>query len=94
MAAYLVIDTVVHDREVYRQYVEAVRPIIEAYGGEYIVSTEKILPISGGWEPKRMVILRFPDVMKLDACFSSPEYAAIKHMREASCTGRTVMLED
>ena len=94
MPAYLVIDTVVHDPTVYAEYLDKVRPIMAAYGGEPLVSSEKITPVSGGWEPKRMSILRFPDMAALKSCFGSEDYAAIKHLREASCSGRTVIVED
>jgi uncharacterized protein (DUF1330 family) len=94
MPAYLLIDTVVHDREVYKQYVEAFLPILESFGGEYIVSSEKITSFVGGWEPKRIVMLRFPDAERLRACFASEEYTAVKHLQQASCGGRTIMVED
>lgn len=94
MAALLVIDTTVHDPKVYKQYTTAARPIIEAHGGEYLARSEKITPLSGGWEPTRMVIIRFPDMERLQACFGCDDYAAIKHLREASCAGKAVIVED
>ena len=94
MPAYLVIDSIVHDPETYGQYTTAVRPIIQAYGGKTLVSSDKVTPLSGGWEPKRVAIIRFSDAATLKDCFASEEYMAIKHLRDNSCSGKTVIVED
>lgn len=94
MAAYLVIDAETTNPEVFAQYASAARKVVEDHGGEYMLRSEMLTPVAGGWEPKRIVIIRFPDKATLEACFASPEYMAIVPLRQHSTRGRAVIAED
>ena len=47
MSCYFVIDTYIDPdkgRREYDEYIELVKPIVEAHNGEYLVRSEKIIP--------------------------------------------------
>lgn len=44
MPAYVLIEIEIHDRDTYFQYIEQARPIVESYGGHYLIRGGK----SGG----------------------------------------------
>ncbi len=49
MRCYFVVDTYIDEekgRGTYDEYIESVVPIVERYGGEYIVRSEKITSLS------------------------------------------------
>jgi uncharacterized protein (DUF1330 family) len=94
MACYFLAEIDVHAPAPYRDYVEQASTIVPRYGGEYVFRSEAIIPVSGGWSPKRMLLIRFPDREALQRCFASPEYLAIKHLRENSTTSRAIIIQD
>lgn len=87
MSAFFVVSISIenkNDRNPYDEYIEKVKPIVENYGGKYIVRSERISNLSGGWNPDRLIIIEFETRKQLDECFSSAEYNSIKGLRESS----------
>lgn len=86
MAAYLVVDTLLEDPEGYEQYKILAKPIVEKYGGQYMVRGGAItLRESDLWTPTRMVLIEFPDVQAANRFYDSPEYqTALRMGRDAS----------
>ena len=93
MACFFLAEIEVHIAAPYREYVEKVSEILRRYGGEYVFRSETITPMSGNWTPKRMVLIKFGSGEELQRCFASPEYQAIKHLREDSTTSRSVIIQ-
>lgn len=82
MAAYVIVDTKIHDEEGYEQYKALARPIAESYGGEYLVRGGAIDLIDDDlWTPTRIVVVRFPDRAAARAFNDSEEYAAVAKLR-------------
>ena len=93
MSAYLLIDITVKDKAPYMQYIEKARPIVENYGGEYIIRGGAVTPLFGDWLPERIILIKFPSKETIEKCFSSKEYLEIKHLRENSTITKSVILE-
>jgi len=97
MACFFIVDTYIYKnkgRGSYDDYIEQVKPIVESYGGEYLVRTENVTALSPLRGPDRVIIIRFPSREKLDACFASDEYRRIMHERANSVDARAVIVED
>jgi uncharacterized protein (DUF1330 family) len=94
VACYLLAEIEVHAPARYREYVEQASAIVARHGGEYLFRSEAITPVSGGWSPGRMILIRFPTREALQRCFGSPEYQAIAHLRESSTSSRAVIVEE
>ena len=80
MSCYFVVDTYIDvhkNQNEYEEYIEAVKPIVESFGGEYLVRSNKVLSLSETRKPQRIIIIRFPSREQLDKCFSSDEYKKI-----------------
>ncbi len=69
------------DRAPYDAYIEQVKPIVESFGGEYLVRTEEITTFSPEPAPDRLIVIRFPSRERLDACFASEGYRHIMSLR-------------
>ena len=82
------------DNNLYREYIEKTASIIEKHGGEYILRSEQLIPISGDWDLKRIILIRFADKEKLRECFQSDEYKEIAHLRENSTVSKAIMIEE
>jgi uncharacterized protein (DUF1330 family) len=97
MPAYFIVSVTIKnpaERSRYDRYIETVKPIVESYGGRYIVRSEKITPVSGGWNPDRIIVIEFPTKERLDACFRSEEYRGITAFRESDVVAETVIVEE
>ena len=97
MACFFIVDTYIDKnkgRGSYDDYIDQVKPIVESYGGEYLVRTENVAALSPLRKPDRVIIIRFPSREKLDACFASDEYRRIMHERANSVDARALIVED
>ncbi|MGN0797891.1 MAG: DUF1330 domain-containing protein [Christensenellales bacterium] len=96
MECYFVVDTYIDEKEgrcAYDEYIREVKPIVESYGGEYLVRTDKVTSLHSERKPQRVIIIKFPSRQALDACFASEEYLAIMHKRIDSVDARAVIVE-
>lgn len=92
MAVSVIIEiTEIYDQSMYDIYTKEVGSIIAKYGGKYIVKSTKILPLSGNWEPRKVIVIKFDDIENVNKCFQSDEYKAIKKFREQSTSGKAMI---
>ena len=92
MSVYMIIDATVKDRRKYDQYLDQVRPIVEAHGGRYHVRGENIRPL-GAWRPERIIVIEFPSEDAIRRWLASPEYAAIASLREEGADTQAILVE-
>lgn len=84
MAAYLIIEARITDPERFKGYARATPDVVARCGGQYVVmgGTQEVL--EGPPESSRVVVSRWPDRAAALAFWNSPEYAAIKPLREGT----------
>ncbi len=93
MSVFFVISTSeIVDQTRYEEYVRLARPIVESYGGEYLLQSDKVIA-SKDWQTKKIVIIKFDSKEQLDQCFQSDEYREIIPLREGSIVSRFIMVE-
>lgn len=83
----------IKDRDLYSKYAEKVPDIVKKYGGEYIIRTEDVIPMAGGLDPDRVVVIRFRSLDAIKKCFNSSEYLNIMPIREKSVSGKAVIVK-
>lgn len=93
MPAYLLIEIEIHDRDMYLKYIERARPLVESYGGHYLIRGGNAAPLFGDWKPERIILIQFPSREDIDRCFASHEYLEIKPLRENSTSTRAIILD-
>ncbi len=93
MPVFFLAEIEVFDVEKYHAYIERASHIVRQYGGEYVFRSDHIVPVSGNWTPRRLVLIRFNSKTDIQLCFSSKEYLEIKHLREQSTKSRSVMID-
>jgi uncharacterized protein (DUF1330 family) len=60
MAYYAIFDVTITDLAKYKEYMQKVKPVIEAGGGRYLVRGGAHRVLEGDWSPTRLVVLEFP----------------------------------
>ena len=93
MPAYVIATVEVKDPVRYEDYKTLVPPSIAAFGGRFVARGGKTDVLEGDWNPKRLVILEFPNAERARQWYDSPEYAAAKALRQATSMGSLVLIE-
>lgn len=95
-SCYFLVDTYIDEdsgRGRYDEYIREVKPIVESFGGEYLIRTERVISLHSGRTPQRVIAIRFPSRQALDDCFSSKEYKDIMNKRIDSVDARALIVE-
>ena len=94
MAAYLIVEIKsVSDEATYARYRSRVTPGLEAAGGRYLARGGRTEVLEGGWEPRRIVLVRFDSVDAARRWWESPEYEELKRMRQAATDTNMIIVE-
>jgi uncharacterized protein (DUF1330 family) len=93
MSAYIVVDIDVKDREMFKEYAALVPPLIEKYGGRYIIRGGEITPAEGDWDLHRVVIIEFPTTERAQALLAADEYAPVAKLRFQSAISKLFIVE-
>lgn len=93
MPVFFLAEIEIFDHQMYHAYIERASHIVRQYGGEYVFRSDRIVPVSGNWTPRRLVLIRFDSKTDIQLCFGSKEYRQIKHLREQSTKSRSVIID-
>ena len=89
----MILEIEVVDADTYADYVKQAPATVAHYGGRYLVRGGEITPLTGGWNPQRMVVIEFPSMKRFNEWLTSPEYSAIAPLREQSTKGTSLVVE-
>ena len=92
-AGYVIAQINVTDPEAYKAYVAAVSPIVEKFGGEYLVRGGAAQHFEGERIGERTVVIRFPTLQAATEWYHSEEYAPVRAMRLAASNGLQTIVE-
>ena len=89
---YVIAQISVTDATAYPRYVAMVQPIIEKFGGEFLVRGGRAVSHEGTPPGDRNVVIRFPSYEKAEAWYHSEDYAEAKALRiSASSSVQTIV---
>lgn len=86
MAAYFIVQSTINDEQRYQEYRNAVVPLIERFGGKFVVRGGKVEALEGSHDGRRMVVFEFPSMDAIHAFWNSPEYVPVKKIRQGAAT--------
>ena len=93
MAAYLFADINVTDPARFDDYRGKVAPLVEKYGGKYLVRGGHHETVEGDWSPNRLVVIEFEDLDRAKAFYFSAEYAPVMEIRKQASNGNVLIVE-
>src|ERR1700690_1762606 len=82
MAAYIIAEVDVQDTQAFEEYRKLVPATLASYGGRFVIRGGKMEVLEGDWNPKRVVVLEFPDFNRAREWWASQEYLEPKKMRQ------------
>ncbi len=94
MKAYCLFDNIqVHDPSKLDLYKSQVVPIVEKFGGHYIILGGRFTVVEGNWKPTYIVMLEFPSYQKAHEWYTSEDYRELKSLRLSAVESNGVILE-
>ena len=93
MPAYVINDMEVTDPALLEEYKKLSPPTVARFGGKFLARGGAFGVLEGDWQPKRLVILEFPDRQQAEAWVNSAEYAPAKQLRQRAARSNIVVVE-
>lgn len=93
MPAYVLANIEVTDSAGFAEYRKLAPASIAAFGGRFIVRGGAMQVLEGTWNPKRLVILEFPDLATIQAWYHSPEYQQLVELRKRTASSDFVVVD-
>ena len=93
MPAYVIADVQVTDPAGYEPYRPLAAASIARFGGRFVVRGGKADLLEGSPEPKRVVVIEFPDADTARRWYHSDEYQQALKIRQANSTARLILVE-
>jgi uncharacterized protein (DUF1330 family) len=93
MAAYVLVQIEVLDKERYERYKQLSTAALAAYDGRFIVRGGNVETLEGSWSPKRLVIIEFPSVEQARKWWNSKEYSEARALRQATARSELIIVE-
>jgi len=93
MAAYIIVEVSIHDKEAYEDYKKLTPAAVAAYDGKFIVRGGQTETLEGEWQPERIVVLEFPSVERAKEWWSSEMYEEAKVIRQRAATTKMIIVQ-
>mgnify|MGYP003929227675 CR=1 FL=1 len=89
---YIIGHVTVNDPEAYQEYVRRDTPILEGYGGRFIIrGGESETP--EGETQERHVVVEFPDFEAAKRAYNDPAYQEVAEIRRKTSTSTIILVE-
>lgn len=93
MAAYVISEVEILDRDLAKIYRKLAAASIEEHGGRYLVRGGASELIEGQPMPKNLIVVEFPTMMIAKEWYRSPEYSEALRVRERALERRLIFVE-
>jgi uncharacterized protein (DUF1330 family) len=93
MAGYLIANIEVKDPAKFEEYRQKVVPVIEKFGGRYLIRGGDVRHLEGNLPLQRLVVLEFPTLEAVQRFYNSAEYEPILKLRLASTRSDVVLAQ-
>lgn len=76
MAAFLICDVAVRNREKLVEYLQLAKGTVEQFGGRYLAQAGETSVFEGDWNPQTVVVVKFPSAEAAKEWYNSESYSA------------------
>ena len=93
MAAYIIAQIEVHDREEYKKYQVAFNKASEPYGVKVLVATDDVAILEGEWPKMRTVVMEYSSIQTAREWYKSKQYQNIIDIRHQSAKTNMILVD-
>ena len=81
------------DQEKLVRYREGNTDAVAKHGGRFVARGGAQAVLEGDWDPKRLVIIEFPDMETARGWYESDDYAPLRELRRSASVTNIVVVE-
>lgn len=93
MPAYMIVEAEITDMARFRAYAERNPELVARHGGRYLAIRTATEPLEGDWNGLRVVLSEWPDMDAARRYWNSPEYQALKALRDGTGRFRVILVD-
>ena len=90
---YLIANITVTDTDGYQEYRRQVLPVVERYGGRFLVRGGAVSRVENGDGFDRVVVLEFDSIEAARKFYDSPDYAPLLKLRQETTRSQVILVE-
>lgn len=92
MRGYLIFEIEITDQQAWEEYRRVAGPIMEAGGGRFLLRSERIEALEGGWNPASISVVEFPSYEAARDFYHSEAYRRTIELRQRASRGRGILV--
>jgi uncharacterized protein (DUF1330 family) len=92
MRGYLIFELEVTDSAAWAEYRAVAGPLMAAGGGRFVLRSERIETLEGGWAPASISVVEFPSFEAARDFYHSEAYRRTIPLRERAARGRGILV--
>ncbi|GIL01368.1 MAG: hypothetical protein BroJett030_12670 [Alphaproteobacteria bacterium] len=92
MRGYLIFEIEITDQAAWEEYRRVAGPVMAAGGGRFLLRSERVEPLEGGWHPASISVVEFPSYEAARAFYDSEEYRRTIPLRQRAARGRGILV--
>ncbi len=77
-----------------KEYAVGSAPVLESFGGRYLVHHGAAERLAGSWHPHAVILIEFPSLKRMYEWYESEEYRPWRELRERSSRASIVVTEE
>jgi uncharacterized protein (DUF1330 family) len=93
MSGYVFVDIDIVDPVGFDEYRKRVVPMVQKWGGQYLVAGGNVETLEGDWQPKRIVMIEFPSMSRAKEWLNCDEYREAGKIRHRTARTNMVLIE-
>jgi len=90
---YIIAQVDVTNPQQYAEYAKLTPPLVEKAGGRFLARGGQTASLEGPAPRSRVVIIEFPSFERAQAFYYSPEYVAVRKLREGAAVAQFVAVD-
>lgn len=92
LRGYMIFELEIVDQAAWEEYRRVAGPVLAASGGRFMVSSQRIEPLEGGWSPASISVVEFPSFEAASTFYHSDEYQMTIPFRQKAARGRGILV--
>lgn len=93
MPGYLIFEIEVTDQAAYDHYRQVAGPIMAGGGGRFVLSSDRIESLEGGWQPPSISVVEFPSAEEARRFYHSQDYQKVVALRQVASRARGILVD-
>ncbi len=89
----MIFEIEITDSAAWAEYRRVAGPVMTAAGGRFLLRSESIEPLEGGWEPASISVVEFPTYEAARDFYYSDAYRDLLELRQKASRGRGILVK-